>query len=132
VDRFRQDPPTAPIPLPLPAFVPAPAAVDSSFAATRTAGYHYAGRGYGAPGDEDLYEEYDGYDEVEATWGADPYPPAPFDPRPADRIPTGTADFLLREVAPAQLAERRRDRPSGHELVSDTGRHHRRLAPAGW
>jgi hypothetical protein len=136
VERFRQDPPTAPIPL----LVPVPAAGDRAVLSggepVHTGGYRYSGRGYGAPGDEDLYADYDEYDEadghIDATWAADPYTPASFGPRPADRIPTGTADFLLRDPGPAHLPERRRSGAFGHELVSDTGRHHRRLAPAGW
>jgi hypothetical protein len=146
VDRFRQDPPTTPIPLPIPTLVP-PAREDRLAAVgpetSPVGGYRYSGRGYGAPGDDEVYGEYAEYaeyevdDRVGAAWDRDPYAPASFGPRPADRIPVGTADFLLRQAAPARRPERPAMRtpdraPTAHELVSDTGRHHRRLAPAGW
>jgi hypothetical protein len=117
VDRFRDDPPTAPIPI-----VPALHAVDP----------------YGSGG-------YEPYPPV------DPYRPGGYRAAPVD--PYSPGSFAPRQVPvepPPSRAEMtavwpRIDDPAyydpatyppasyGHGYpVTDTGRHHRHLAPAGW
>ena len=113
VERPRADPPTSPIPV-----VPALNALDP-----------YPTGGYSAAS-VDLYPT--GVHRSAADRGVvDPYAAAPVAPR---AVPPPSSDRDDDRVAPVRrpggLPARR---PGLATLpVTDTGRHHRRLAPAGW
>jgi len=104
VDRSYADPPTSPIPV-----VPALHALDP-----------YPTGGY-APASVDPYASTGYRWPVERGRGAGAYAAAPAPPRmPPPSATETTAEWRL----PAD--------PMAWSPVTDTGRHHRRLAPAGW
>jgi hypothetical protein len=91
-------------------------------------GEPYVGPSYDTPAyDEGFYDEgfYDeGFYEPapgRVPHGRAPYEPTPYEPAPYDRAGYGRGRFGGRFVDPNQ-----------YDPLTDTGRHHRRLAPAGW
>lgn len=154
VEQFRRDPQTAPIPVvpPIDPYVPAsfvepsppPSPTETTMcwspgaspvdawgagwtahdpgydAGYPDTGYDVAGHGSG--GYDVGYETgYDtGYDA-----GHDGYGPAGYDPGYAP------AQYPTPQYAPDPYAYLRQD-PSAYDPLTDSGRHHLRLAPAGW
>jgi hypothetical protein len=135
VERFHDDPPTCPIPI-----VPALHALDAypsggygpgSVDPYDTGGYReaYAPVDYYVP--DDQYAPVDPYPTGGYRGAAvDPYAPASFAPRPDATVPPASRAETT-TVWP-RIDDRVFHSPPPHSLVSDTGRHHRRLAPAGW
>ena len=115
LEHPRADPPTSPIPV-----VPALHALDP-----------YPTGGYSSTSvDQNRYPR-----EVAARGAVDPHAAAPFAPRPVapPPLPSETTAVWHPSADPmAYLPVTPPLMPPVTSPVTDTGRHHRRLAPAGW
>lgn len=142
MDRFDCDPQTAPIPV-----VPALYAIDPDRTYAPPPVDPYAGRAFvpepSAPPPSSL--------ETTTWWPAlvpvDEYDPSPYEPiphpasddrarfGPSDRGTSGSGAWGRRPAGPGhdrRTYDPRGYDPTAYDPVTDTGRHHRRLAPAGW
>ena len=154
-DYHHSDPPTAPIPV-----VPALYAVDpypsggyapSSVDPYPTGGYPppaavdpYAGAGYRYPAQPPTVPRSvappPSHNETTTVWYLSD-DPAVYEPVPYESVAYGPGSYQPGSYQPGPSGPGSSESgpygpgsygPGGHRPVTDTGRHHRRLAPAGW